>query len=103
MKNFIIGYRMGGNEPTLENGIQIAKILKTPVLNYCMFQREYLPLIPSRKSKNSRKFNSIMRHPDKSRVNIPVIVVNGIRMPQQAEYLVENNLLIWWPSAVVFL
>ena len=27
-ENFIIGYRMGGNEPTLENEIQIAKILE---------------------------------------------------------------------------
>lgn len=26
--NFILGYRMGGNEPTLEEGIKIAKYLE---------------------------------------------------------------------------
>ena len=48
---------MGGNEPTLENGIQIAKILEDAGVELCMFQREYLPL--NSLSRKSHEFPKI--------------------------------------------
>ncbi len=94
-ENFIIGYRMGGNEPTLENGIQIAKILEDAGVELLHVSAGISsPEFPQPEVPREFPENLIVYCGTriKSRVNIPVIVVNGIRMPQQAEYLVENNL-----------
>ncbi|NLX69734.1 MAG: NADH:flavin oxidoreductase [Clostridiales bacterium] len=94
-EDFIIGYRMGGNEPTLENGIQIAKILEAAGVDLLhvssgISSPDYpQPEVPEGFPENSIVYCGTQI---KSRVNIPVIVVNGIRTPQQAEYLIENNL-----------
>ena len=64
------------------------------VLNYCVSAGISSPEFPQPEVPREFPENLIVYCGTriKSRVNIPVIVVNGIRMPQQAEYLVENNL-----------
>ena len=94
-KDFIIGYRMGGNEPTLEIGIQIAKILESAGVDLLhvsagISSPEFpQPQVPEGFPENSIVYCGAQI---KNRVSVPVIVVNGIRTPQQAKYLVENEL-----------
>lgn len=91
--DFILGYRMGGNEPTLENGIHIAKELEKRGIDLLHvsagISSDKLPKTPE-----GFKFNWIVYCGTeiKKHVRIPVIVVNGIRTPQQAAQLIENNM-----------
>jgi len=92
-KNFIIGYRMGGNEPTLEEGISIAKALEdkgVDILHVSAgIQGDTVPEVPK-----DFPYNWIVYCGTeiKKVVKIPVIVVNGIKATCQASYLIENNL-----------
>jgi NADPH2 dehydrogenase len=92
-EDFIIGYRMGGNEPTLEEGIEIATILENcgvDLLHVSAGISKGEPL----KVPEGFKYNWIVYVGTeiKKVVNIPVIVVNGIRTPEQAAYLVASGL-----------
>lgn len=91
--DFIIDFRMGGNEPTLDDGIQIAKILEAAGINLLHVSAGIssgeVPLAPENFSFNWIVY---MGTEIKKAVNIPVIAVNSIRTPNQASYLVENEL-----------
>ena len=93
-KDFIIGYRMGGNEPTLKDGIKIAIILENAGVDLLHvssgIEGDALPETPK-----DFKYNWIVYCGTeiKKNVNIPVIAVNGIRTPGQAGYLIKNNMV----------
>ena len=98
--NFILGYRMGGNEPTLQDGIEIAKYLEKLGVDILHVSSG----APDPKFKQEIKIDNF---PDdfpldwviylgtviKKYVKIPVIGVRKIKTEQQASYLVEDNLL----------
>jgi NADPH2 dehydrogenase len=92
-KDFIIGYRMGGNEPTLEEGIAIAKALEDKGVDLLHVsagvQGETVPEVPK-----DFVYNWIVYCGTeiKKAVKIPVIVVNGIKATCQASNLIDNNL-----------
>ena len=92
-EDFIIAYRMGGNEPTLEEGIGIAKILESKGIDILHvsagISKGELPSIPEGFDYNWIVYCGIEI---KKQVNIPVIVVNDIRTPERAAFLVENQL-----------
>jgi len=92
-KNFIIGYRMGGNEPTLDEEIAIAKVLEDKGVDLLHvsagIQGETVPKVPKEFCHNWIVYCGMEI---KKIVKIPVIVVNGIKTPQQASEIIENNL-----------
>jgi 2,4-dienoyl-CoA reductase-like NADH-dependent reductase (Old Yellow Enzyme family) len=91
--DFIIGYRMGGNEPTLDEGRKIAKILENSGIDLLHvssgIEDSTIPKPPP-----DFEYNWIVYCGTeiKKQVRIPVIVVNGIKTPDQAKYLIENDL-----------
>jgi 2,4-dienoyl-CoA reductase-like NADH-dependent reductase (Old Yellow Enzyme family) len=91
--SFIIGCRMGGCEPSLDEGIQAAQILEasgTDILHISAGISDGSELIvPSEFNYNQIVYSGTRI---KENVTIPVIVVNGIRTPDQAKYLIENDL-----------
>lgn len=92
-RDFIIGYRLGGIAPTIEEGIQIAKVLEKKGVDLLHVSwgiaGNNLPAVPE-----GFPFNWVVYTGTeiKKNVQIPVIVVNGIRKPEEASYLIENNL-----------
>lgn len=98
--NFILGYRMGGNEPTLQDGIEIAKYLEKIGV-------DILHVSSGAPDQSFRQEAKIVEYPAdfpfdwvifmgveiKKHINIPVIGVRRIKTEQQASYLIENNLL----------
>ncbi len=91
--DFIIEYRMGGNEPSLENGITIAKRLESLGIDILHVSAGIsdgsVPQVPEGFQYNWIVYSGteIKKH-----VSIPVIVVNDIRTPERAAYLVENDM-----------
>ena len=92
-KDFILGYRMGGNEPTLEEGIVIAKALEEKGVDLLHVSAgiagDTIPEVPKDFPYNWIVYCGTQI---KQAVKIPVIVVNGIRTSAQASFLIENNL-----------
>lgn len=92
-EEFIIGYRMAGYDPTLEEGIAIAKILEAAGVDILHVSFgitfENLPEVP----KNF-PFNNIVYAGTeiKRNVRIPVIVVSDLRTPERAACLIDNGL-----------
>lgn len=98
--DFILAYRMGGNEPELQDGIENAKKFEE-------FGVDLLHVssgIPNDNYKRAVKINTFpkdfplswiiyMGIKIKEHVKIPVIGVFGIKKEKQASWLVENNLL----------
>ena len=98
--NFILGYRMGGNEPELEDGIENAKILEGYGLDILHVSSgvpnpEYKRQIKIKNFPKSFPLNWIiyMGVEIKKQLKIPVIGVSKIKKESQASWLVENNLL----------
>ena len=94
-ENFIIGYRMGGNEPTLKDGIRIAKLLEEAGVDLLHVSAGIeSPDIPLPQPPSNFPFNWIVYCGTeiKKNVSIPVIVVNGIRTSSQAALIIENRL-----------
>ena len=98
--NFILGYRMGGNEPELEDGIENAKILE----GYGLDILHVSSGVPNPEYKRQVKINNFpkdfpldwiiyMGTEIKKHINIPVIGVSKIKKESQTSWLVENNLL----------
>ncbi len=91
--DFILGYRMGGNEPTLEDGIKIAEILEksgADLLHVSTgMDSKNPPAVPEGFDYNWIVYcgTEIKKH-----VNVPVIAVNGIKTPQRANALVSEGL-----------
>lgn len=93
-EDFIIGYRHGGNTPTLEEGIQFSQALEEAGVDLLhisagIAKDEDLPEPPESFSYNWIVHTGVET---KKSVTIPVIVVNGIRTPKDAEPLVEDGL-----------
>lgn len=94
-EDFIIGYRMGGNEPTLKDGIKIAKLLEEAGVDLLHVSAGITsPNIPLPEPPKGFPFNWIVYCGTeiKKNVSIPVIVVNGIRTSDQAALIIENRL-----------
>ena len=98
--NFILGYRMGGNEPELEDGIENAKELESYGLDILHVSSG----VPNPEYKRQVKISTFpkdfpldwiiyMGTEIKKHVKIPVIGVSKIKKESQASWLVENNLL----------
>ena len=98
--NFILGYRMGGNEPELEDGIENAKILESYSLDILHVSSG----VPNPEYKRQVKIENFpksfpldwiiyMGTEIKKHVKIPVIGVSKIKKESQASWLIENNLL----------
>lgn len=97
--NFILGYRMGGNEPSLEDGIMIAKELEKYGVDLLHvsngvpdpeFKQEVKVLIPYAFPLDWVVFLGVEI---KKHVNIPVIGVRKIKTEVDASWLIENNYL----------
>ncbi len=90
--NFIIGYRMGGNSPTLADGIEIAKLLDKEDIDLLHVshggEKGIIPEIPSDFAYNGIVYNGVQI---KKHVKTPVIAVNEIRTPERASWLLENG------------
>lgn len=98
--NFILGYRMGGNEPALEDGIETAKYLEKLGVDILHVSSG----APDPKFKQEVKIDDFpndfpldwviyMGTEIKKHVGIPVIGVRKIKYEEQASWLIENNLL----------
>ena len=98
--NFILGYRMGGNEPELEDGIENAKELESYGLDILHISSG----VPNPEYKRQVKISTFpkdfpldwiiyMGTEIKKQVKIPVIGVSKIKKESQASWLIENNLL----------
>ena len=98
--NFILGYRMGGNEPTIEDGIEIAKYLEKVGVDILHVSSG----APDPSFKQEVKIDNFpneflfdwviyMGTVIKKYVNIPVIGVRKIKTEEEASYLIENNFL----------
>ncbi|MGL5124049.1 MAG: NADH:flavin oxidoreductase [Fusobacteriaceae bacterium] len=98
-ENFILCYRMGGNEPTLEDGIEIAKELEFLGVDLLHVSNG----VPFLDIKQEVKIEMPIAFPldwvvymgveIKKQVKIPVIGVRKIREEKDASWLIENNLL----------
>jgi len=90
---FIIGYRMGANTPTLPDGIEVAKHLEHNGVDILHVshggEKGITPEIPSGFPNNWIVYigTEVKKH-----VKTPIIVVNEIRTPQRASYLIENGM-----------
>jgi len=91
--DFVIGCRMGANEPALENGIAIAQELEragVDLLHVSSGISEGDP--PSAPEGFGYGWIAWMGTEVKKHVSVPVIAVNGIKTPQQAAGLVERGM-----------
>ena len=91
--DFIIGYRHGGNTPDLEGGTKASKALEKMGVDLMhvsagIYDEKDEPVVPE-----GFNFNWIVYtgREIKKALSIPVILVNGIREPHQAEQLIEEN------------
>ncbi|MEG2346680.1 MAG: NADH:flavin oxidoreductase [Cetobacterium somerae] len=97
--NFILGYRMGGNEPELEDGIAIAKYLEAIGIDLIHVSSG----VPNPEKKQEVKIDIPKNFPFdwvvylgveiKKHVNIPVIGVRNIKSEEQASMLIESEML----------
>ncbi|MGL4392373.1 MAG: NADH:flavin oxidoreductase [Fusobacteriaceae bacterium] len=98
-ENFILGYRLGGNEPTLEDGIEIAIQLEKLGVDILHVSSG----VPDPEIRHEEKIKMSIAFPldwvvymgveIKKHVKIPVIGVRRIREEKDASWLIENNLL----------
>ncbi len=91
--DFIIGFRLGANEPALEDGIRIAQLLEETGVDLLHVSAgvgsDQLPKAPEGFPYNWIVYmgTEVRKH-----VKVPVIVVNEIQTPERAAYLIENDL-----------
>jgi 2,4-dienoyl-CoA reductase-like NADH-dependent reductase (Old Yellow Enzyme family) len=91
--DFVIGYRMGANSPTLDDGIRVATILQEAGVDILHVSHGgSLQNIP--RPPHDFPFNWIVYSGTMIRkaVQIPVIVVNEIKTEERANWLIENDL-----------
>jgi len=91
--DFILCYRLGANSPTLDDGINIARHLENLGIDLLSVSHGgsllNLPRPPKEFDYNWIVYCGTVI---KSKVSLPVIVVNEIRTPERASFLIENNL-----------
>lgn len=91
--SFIIGYRLAGCSPTLNDSIEISKLLQAYGVHYLHVshggEKGINPSVPE-----GFAFNHVvyMGTELKKHVTIPVMVVNQIKSPERANMLVSNGL-----------
>ncbi len=96
--DFIVGCRMGCNEPDLVSSIEIARQLEKAGLDLLHISIGVDSILkidqPEPPTPQGFPGNWIVYGGTeiKKRVGLPVIVVNGIRTPEQASHLVEKGL-----------
>lgn len=96
--DFLLGIRMGGNEPTLEDGIQLA-------IEFEKLGFHFLHISHGIPEPDINQFDKVekpkdfplnwinyMSKPIKESVNIPVIAVYEIKNAKQACYILDNNI-----------
>ena len=92
-ENFIIGYRMGANSPTLAEGIENSKFLEKQGVDILHVSHGgtsgIIPEIPTDFPNNWIVYSGteVKKH-----VKVPIIVVNEIQTPGRASWLLENGL-----------
>lgn len=90
--SFIIDYRMGANSPTLADGIENAKYLESLGIDLLHVSHGGAsgiePEIPSDFPNNWIVYcgTEVKKH-----VKLPIIVVNEIRTPERANWLLDNG------------
>jgi NADPH2 dehydrogenase len=95
--DFLISCRMGCDEPDIESSIQIAGEMEkagvdllhisTGISNFIEGEIHY-PVVPAYFHYNWIVYGGSLL---KEKVKVPVIVVNGIRTPVEATYLIEHG------------
>ena len=91
-ENFIVGIRLGCFEPTLEDGINHAKILEQHGIDFLDisygFQMEHQPYSP-----DGYPYQDIIYAAKKIKkaVSVPVFAVGGISTPELAESILEET------------
>jgi NADPH2 dehydrogenase len=98
-EDFIIGCRMGSNDPDLINGIEIALRLEKAGVDLLHVSTGMTTIFHTDSPENHEvpadfKYNWRVYWGTeiKKKVKVPVVVVNGIRTPEQADYLIEHNM-----------
>lgn len=96
--NFILCYRLGGNEPDLEDGIALGKILESEGVDILHVSHGY----PHQDIKRLEKIDKPAEFPlswivymsqeMKKSVNIPVIAVDLVKTEKDASYIIENDI-----------
>ncbi len=94
-EDFIVGIRMGCNESDLKTSIEMAKRFEAIGIDYLHVSTGFdnIPIteeVPEAFPCNWIVYGAVKI---KEQVTIPVIAVNGIKTSQQAQYLIENNLV----------
>lgn len=89
--NFIIGYRLGGNTPDLTTGKEAARILVDAGIDL-LHVSAGIGEKPEPPADFPENWIVYCGTEIKNVIDIPTIVVNGIRKPEQAEYLIDNKL-----------
>ncbi len=92
---FIIGIRMGTNENSLKSSIEMGKEFEKIGMDYLHVSTGFDNAPIDAELPKDFPCNWIVYGGTKikEKVKIPVIGVNGIKKPEEGEYLIENNLL----------
>ena len=91
--NFIIDYRMGANSPTIADGIENAKYIEELGIDLLHVSHGGTTgIIPE--TPQDFPYNWIVYSGTevKKHVKVPIIVVNEIKSPERASWLLENEL-----------
>lgn len=90
---FVLGIRMGCNEDSLKNSIELAKAFENMGMDYLHVSTGFDNTAIGENVPEDFPGNWIVYGASriKQKVNIPVIAVNAIKTPKQAEYLIENG------------
>jgi len=93
-ENFIIGYRHGGNTPTLAEGIEISRELEQMGVDLLHISAGIAEEKDLPKPPESFPYSWIVYTgmETKKALNIPVVVVNGIRTPEEGEAIIKKEL-----------
>lgn len=94
-KDFIVGIRMGCNENSLESSIDMAKKFEDMGVDYLHISTGFDNTNINLQLPQDFPCNWIVYGGTKIKeaVNVPVIAVNGINLPEKAAYLTDNNLV----------
>lgn len=85
-QEFVVGIRLGGFEPTIEDGLHYAKILEEHGIDFLDISYGFFSEQEMNVSENYKFSNAVYAAEKiKKEVSIPVFAVNGIYSPETAE------------------
>jgi NADPH2 dehydrogenase len=91
-EHFIIGIRMGGNDPTIDDGIALAKLYQSYGVHYLHVSSGMYGSFPPKPDALSEYGDiTCIGARIKAATSIPVIVVNNIRTLEKGDWLIANN------------